>query len=179
MIHERERQIAFSLQLPQRLCTMALGEWRAVRTRDQRNMSVGGRRESERLGDHQLPGRVREMVLTAQYQSHATHGVIDDIREKERSRTIGTLHDEITDVGALETLLAVHEIDELDAAGIRHLESQRGLTTFGELRCALGVIQVSAGARVTRRFTGGDLGFATHLDFERCAVARIDPSDGS
>ncbi len=119
------------------------------------------------------------MVLTAQYQSHATHGVIDDVREKERSRTIGTLHDEITDVRALEALLAVHEIDEVDAAGIRHLESQRGLATLGELRCALRVIQVSARTRVTRRLARGDLRFAAHLDFERCAVAGVNAAHRS
>jgi hypothetical protein len=177
VIHERERQIAFFLKLPQRLCTMALGKWGAIRTRDQRNMPVDGRREAKRLGDHQLSGRVREMILTAQNHGHAAHGVIDDIREKERGRAIGTLHDEITDVRALETLLAVHEIDELDSASVGHFESQRGLTTLGEFRRALDVIQVSARTRITRRLTGGDLRFTNHFDFERCAVARVNATN--
>ena len=115
------------------------------------------------------------MIFTSQNHRHATQGIIDDVREEERRRTIGALHDEITDIGTLEALLTVYEIDKFDAPAVGHLEAQGGLATLGEFRGALGFIEMTAGTRVSRWLTRGELRLTTDLNFERRAVARIDP----
>ncbi len=105
------------------------------------------------------------MIFTSKNHRHATQSIIDDVRKEERRRTISALHDEITDVCALEALLTVYEIDKFHAPAVGYLEAQGRLATFGEFRGALSFIEMTAGARVSRWLTGGELRLATDLNF--------------
>ena len=115
------------------------------------------------------------MVFTAQHGGDACECIIDHIREKERCRTIRSLHDEIADVRAGEHLLCMHEVRELNATLIGHPKTQRGLAAFGESSGALMNIEVAAGAGIARRTTRSELGLAADLDLKRRAVAGIHP----
>ena len=65
------------------------------------------------------------MILAAQHLRDAALGVVEHIAEKERCAAVGSADDEIADIGALEALLPVHEVGELDATAVRHAEAPR------------------------------------------------------
>ena len=118
------------------------------------------------------------MVLAAQHDGDAAVGVVEDVREEERRAAVGAPQHEVADVGALEHLIAVHEVGERDAAAVRHTEPQRRLTALGEPCGALLRIELAAGAGIARRATGGELAAAADLDLERRAVAGVGATGG-
>lgn len=137
-------------------------------------MPVLRRAISKRHREQQLPRRIGEVILPAQHRGDTHERVVDEIREEERRRAVGTLQDEIPDRGALEDLLPVHEIDELDTTAVGHAETQGGTPTLGDLGETLILVEMSAGSCVARRASGGKLRLAADFDLERRAVARIN-----
>ena len=114
------------------------------------------------------------MVLAAQHLRDAALGVIEHIAEEERCAAVGSADDEIADIGALEALLPVHAVGELDATVVRHPEAQRGLSAGGKARRTLCGVEGATGAGIARRSTGGELCAPTRLDLKRRAEAGVD-----
>jgi len=114
------------------------------------------------------------MILAAQHLRDAALGVIEHIAEEERCAAVGSADDEITDIGALEALLPVHEVGELDATVVRHPEAQRGLAARGKARLTLSGVEGATGAGIAWRSTRGELCASARLDLERRTEAGVD-----
>src|SRR5580704_133456 len=154
---------------------MTLGQGRAIGADQERDMAECRHRQLQGLEDQYLPRRVGEMVFATQHMGHAHGRIIHGIAEEERGRSIGTAHDEITNVVAQEALCSMHEIDELNALAQWYTEAQRRGEARGTPGGPLLGTQMPAGAGVPGWLAGRDLGFSGHFQFQGRAVALIDP----
>ncbi len=153
---------------------MPLGQRRAVRAHQQRQVAVGRRAQAQRLEHQQLPRRVGQVIFAAQHVRDAHLGIVDGIAEEKRRAAVGAPQDEIADVVGGEALRAVHHVVELDhvcPSGTRN-------RVVGEMPCALlrtraSGRQLAAGTGITRRPAGGELRLARQIEFQRRAVAGI------
>ena len=152
---------------------MALGQRRAVRAHQQRQVPVGGRTQFERLEHQQLARRVGQVVFAAQHVRDAHFGIVDGIAEEEGRAAVGAPQDEVADVVGGETLRPMHHVVEFDRlAG--------GNAKTGGRRDALRALahagfggQLAAGARIARGAAGRQLRLARQLQFQRRAIAGI------
>src|SRR5690349_9239801 len=103
----------------------SLRQRRAVRSDNQRHVSVSGGRELQSLQYQQLTRRVRKMILTAQHVRHAHAGIVDGIAEKELGGAVGPAHHEVPDVIGEEALGSVDEVGELDPPAARNGKAGR------------------------------------------------------
>src|SRR5262249_32978484 len=114
VIRHCQRQVATLPVLAHAGRPMALWQWRAVTAHDQRHVTITGCVQSQRLENQELARCVRQMIFAAQDVSHTHVRVIYRIAEEERSSSVGTTHDEISDVIGEKALRTVHEIQKLD-----------------------------------------------------------------
>src|SRR6185295_4707315 len=86
--------------------------------------AIHRRAQAERLHDHELTWSIGQVIFATQDVRDAHARVVHGIREEERRRAVGAANDEIADVVAQVSLLAVHEIREFDALAERHAEAR-------------------------------------------------------
>ena len=152
---------------------MTLGERRAIRAHQQREMAVGGRAQLQRLEHQQLARRVGQVIFATQHVRDAHLRIVDGIAEEERRAAIGAPQDEVADVVGREALRAVHHVVELDAPAGGHAKPRRRRDALRALAHARLGRQLAAGAGITRRTPGRELRLARQVEFERRAVTRV------
>jgi hypothetical protein len=178
VIRERRRQVSPLAEFAHAGRAMPLGEWRTIRTHEQRKVTVSRRPEIQRFEHEQLTRRVGEMVLAAQHVGDTHLGIVDGVAEEERRAAVGTPQDEIADVVARETLGTVHHVVELDDAPRGNAKARRGRYPLGALAHTRLGRKFATRARVPRRAAGGELRLAGQVELERRAITRVREATG-
>ena len=130
--------------------SVPLAQLLLVGAEQERHVQELGRRDAQGLVDHDLLGRVADVVVAADDVGDLHGHVVDDHGEVVRHGAVGALHDEVADGVVLEADLAAQDVVEGGAAG-RHAHAQR--------------------VRLSRRLAAPDL-----LRLQRPAPARVHPA---
>ncbi len=173
VIADRRGAVARFAQLTERLGASALGQRRAVRADEQREVTVARRAHPECLEHQQLARRVGQMVFAAQGMRDAHQRIIHGVGKEECGRTVFTADDKIADVGAIDLLRTMNEIIEDQLPIARHPKPQRGRRAGGEAAGDFARIELRTGSGVARRPARGQLRPTAEFKFLAAAEARI------
>src|SRR5665213_70316 len=173
MITYRGARIACVTQLTHAGGAMALGQRRAVRADQQRDVAILRYRQCQRLEQQALPRRIGQMILTPQHMADLHQRIVHGIAEQERRAAILPSDDEIADVIGSEALRTMGDILELETAARRDPKTQAGGQSTGRPRCTLLPRQFATAARVAWRASRSQLRTPRQLQLQGRTEARI------
>ena len=144
-----------------------------VGSEHEREMREDRRREPERLVEQNLPGRIRNVILSPNHVRHFHQRIVDDDGEVVRGMAIGADDDGIANHVGLEPDVAAHRVGEHDVALFRHAKADGRTLAGRDARLGLLAHDATARAGVARRTPGGQRFLPLRLELRDGAEAVI------